>query len=139
MFRNGVVAKKCTTMKKTITPSLVLILIIINGCKPSAQPVDIHPTNLVGSWKAEFTTKIHPNLFLPQIEKDADATIGITIKPDGSANFQATESIQHDNVPQTETVSGSWKQLDDYLIVQRPNGDLSRSAFVTICKPIDRF
>jgi LysM repeat protein len=153
-------------MKKIIVLSLVLISVIITGCKPNTQATDdkrnadiealkqqlqtatdTHPANLVGKWKADVT-----------MENGADVTIGITTETNGAAVFgeQTTYTLARgDSLPliarefavpvnqilqanpgltgfnlsvgekiliQTETVSGTWKQTDDYLIVERPTG-----------------
>ncbi|MGO9585716.1 MAG: hypothetical protein ACLP2Y_05935 [Limisphaerales bacterium] len=111
-------------MKKIIALSLVFISVVISGCKPNTQPMDTHPASLVGKWKAEFTTKIRLNS-LTDIEREANVAIGITTETNGSANFEEIETIQNSNhvkSPQTETISGSWKQIGDYLIIERPNG-----------------
>ena len=108
-------------MKKIIAFSLVLILVIISGCKPNTQPADTHPANLVGKWKSDFTTKIQQGI----AEREANVTIGITTETNGSANFEEVVQIQSGKLgerPQTETISGTWKQTDDYLIIERPNG-----------------
>jgi hypothetical protein len=115
-------------MKKIIALSLVFVSVIITDCKANTPPtntplvVDTHPANLVGRWKAEFTTKIHPNFFLPGIEREANVTIGITTEMNGSANFEEIDAIQNIKSPRTETISGSWKQTDNYLIIEQPNG-----------------
>ena len=106
-------------MKKTIVLLLVFVSVILTGCK---QPIDTHPANLVGKWKADFTTKIQLNSI---VEREANVTIGITTETNGSANFEEVVQIQNGKLgerPQTETISGSWKQTDDYLIIERPNG-----------------
>jgi hypothetical protein len=54
-------------------------------------------------------------------EREANVTIGITTETNGSANFEEIEVAQN-LTPQTETISGSWKQTGDYLIIERPNG-----------------
>jgi LysM repeat protein len=147
VFRNGVVLEKAQTMKKIIVLSLVLISIIIIGCKPNTPPVaDTHPANLVGKWKAEA------------MEKEAEVTIEITTETNGEAVFSGQTAYtiaRGDSLPliaraysvpvnqilqanpgltmfnlsvgekiliQTETMSGTWKQTDDYLIIERPNG-----------------
>jgi hypothetical protein len=101
-------------MKKITALSLVLIPVVFSGCKP--QAIDTHPASLVGQWKANYTTKIQDGL----LEKDATVTIGINTETNGSANFEAV--VQVGRIPQTETISGNWKQTDDYLIIERPNG-----------------
>lgn len=82
-------------MKKIIALSLVLISVIITGCKPNTQAIDAkrnadiealkqqlrtvtntHPANLVGKWKAEITSV-----------KEADVTVGISIETNGTAVF----------------------------------------------------
>ncbi|MGD0252913.1 MAG: hypothetical protein ABSC01_09480 [Verrucomicrobiota bacterium] len=111
-------------MKKIIALLLVFVSVIITGCKPSTQPIDTHPANLVGKWKAEFTTKIRLNS-LTDIEREANVTIGITTETNGSANFEEAVQIQGGKLgerPQNETITGFWKQTDDYLIIERPNG-----------------
>ena len=108
-------------MKKIIALSLVFISVVISGCKPNTQPVDTHPASLVGKWKAEFTMKIRLNS-LTDIEREANVVIGITTETNGSANFEEIETIQNGKSPQTETISGFWKQTGDYLIIERPNG-----------------
>jgi len=120
VFRSGVVLKKAQTMKNITALLLVFVSVVISGCKPNTQPADTHPANLVGKWKAEFTTKIRSKLFNEE-EREANVTIGITTETNGSANFEEIEVIQH-FTPQTETISGSWKQTGDYLIIERPNG-----------------
>ena len=120
-FRSGVVLEKTQTMKKIIALSLVFISVVISGCKPNTQPVDTHPASLVGKWKAEFTMKIRLNS-LTDIEREANVVIGITTETNGSANFEEIETIQNGKSPQTETISGFWKQTGDYLIIERPNG-----------------
>jgi hypothetical protein len=107
-------------MKKITALSLVLISVIFSGCKP--QAIDTHPASLVGNWKAEFSAKVHPDALLPEVEKDVNVTVGITTETNGSANFEEIETIQNARTPQTETISGAWKQADDYLIIERPNG-----------------
>ena len=59
---------------------------------------------------------------LTDIEREANVVIGITTETNGSANFEEIETIQNGKSPQTETISGSWKQTGDYLIIERPNG-----------------
>jgi hypothetical protein len=115
------VLEKTQTMKKIIALSLVFISVVISGCKPNTQPVDTHPASLVGKWKAEFTMKIRLNS-LTDIEREANVVIGITTETNGSANFEEIETIQNGKSPQTETISGFWKQTGDYLIIERPNG-----------------
>jgi hypothetical protein len=108
-------------MKKIIALLPVFVLVIITGCK---QPIDTHTAILVGKWKAEFTTKIRLNS-LTDIEREANVTIGITTETNDSANFEQVVQIQSGRLgesPQTETISGTWKQADDYLIIERPNG-----------------
>ena len=118
MFRSGVVLKKAQTMKNITALLLVFVSVVISGCKPNTQPVDTHPASLVGKWKAEFTTKITS---LMASGREANVTIGITTETNGSANFEEIEVAQN-LTPQTETISGSWKQTGDYLIIERPNG-----------------
>ena len=107
-------------MKKIIALSFVLVPMIFTGCKPSAPPaVDTHPANLVGKWKAEFTTKIRLS---PLLEREANVTIEMTIDTNGLANFEEMDLIQNTTVPKTETISGPWKQTDNYLIIEQSNG-----------------
>jgi hypothetical protein len=107
-------------MNKIIALSLVLTSIVICGCNQNPPPADPHPANLVGKWKAEFTTKVPINP-LAKIDRDADVAVGIAMDTNGSADFEEIETIQNVRPPQTETISGSWKQADDYLIIERPN------------------
>ena len=107
-------------MKKITVLSLVLISIAFCGCN-SNIPVDTHPANLVGKWKAELATKIRTNPLL-NVERDANIAIGITTETNGAANFEEIVTIQNARSPQTENITGSWKQADDYLIIERPNG-----------------
>ena len=107
-------------MKKLIALSFVFVSVIITGCKPSAPPAaDTHPASLVGKWKAEFTTKVRLNGL---VERDASVTIGITTETNGSATFEDVEAIQNAKSPQSENITGTWKQTDDYWIIERPNG-----------------
>jgi len=135
-------------MKKIIALSLVFISAIIIGCKPNTPPVvDTHPANLVGKWKAEFTLvkgadttigittetsggailgeqtsyTIARGDSLPAIARAYSVTVDQILK----ANPGLTEfnlSVGEKILMQTETISGSWKQTDDYWIIERPNG-----------------
>jgi Phr family secreted Rap phosphatase inhibitor len=114
------VLEKAQTMKKITVLSFVLTSIVLCGCN-SNTPVDTHPANLAGNWKAEFTTKIRINP-LVNVEREANVTVGITTETNGSANFEEIATIQDVRSPQTENITGSWKLADDYLIIERPNG-----------------
>jgi hypothetical protein len=121
VFRTEVVLKKSTTMNKIIV--LAFTSLVICGCNQNPPPADPHPANLVGKWKAEFTTKVSINA-LAKIERDADVAIGLTTEANGSANFEEIATIQNVKAPQAEnlTINGIWKQAADYLIVEQPNG-----------------
>jgi LysM repeat protein len=109
-------------------------------------PADIHPANLIGRWKAEFTaasviigitTETKTNgeaTFVEQVDYtiargDTLATIAraysVTVNQILQANPGLTEfnlTVGKTILVQTETISGSWKHTDDYLIIERPNG-----------------
>jgi hypothetical protein len=107
-------------MQKIVIFSLVFLSAVITGCKPPPPPpVDTHPANFVGKWKAELTVKLPPNGL-----RTANLTIELTTESNGSANFEQTQQeigVKERN-PETETLSGTWKQIDDYLIVERTDG-----------------
>jgi LysM repeat protein len=135
-------------MKKIIALSLVLISAIISGCKPNTPPVvDTHPANLVGKWKAEFTPVKEADVTVGiSTETNGAAVFGeqaaytiargdtlpiiaraysVTVNQILKANPGLTEfnlSVGEKILIQTETISGTWKQTDDYLIIERPNG-----------------
>jgi hypothetical protein len=88
---------------------------MISGCKPKENPA-----NLVGKWKAEFTTKIPTNTLMEIDQGEANVT-EITTETNGSANLVIT-AVQNVQSPQTETITGTWKQADDFLIIERSNG-----------------
>jgi hypothetical protein len=95
--------------------SLVFFSLMISGCKPKENPA-----NLVGKWKAEFTTKIPTNTLMEINQGEANVT-EITTETNGSANLVIT-AVQNVQSPQTETITGTWKQADDFLIIERSNG-----------------
>jgi LysM repeat protein len=135
-------------MKKILALSLVSISVIITGCKPSTPPVaDTHPANLVGKWKAEVTMENGADVTigittetngaavfgeqttytlargdsLPLIAREFSVPVNQILQ----ANPGLTEfhlSVGEKILIQTETITGTWKQTDDYLIVERPNG-----------------
>lgn len=148
MFRIGSCAKKAQTMKKITALSIILISVIIGGCKPNIPPpVDTHPANLVGKWKAESTTGNEAN-FTEEIttETNGEAAFGqqesytvargdtlakiarlnsMTVNQILMANPGLTEfkfSVGEKILIRAETVSGSWKLTDDYLIIEQPDG-----------------
>ena len=88
--------------------------LIVTGCKPPVA--DTHPANIVGKWKAEFTTKV-PIMTKSEATKTVNLTIGITTDASGSANLEEAA----DNKV-LETISGTWKQIDDFLIIEKANG-----------------
>ena len=100
---------------------LAFASLVICGCNQNLPPADPHPANLVGKWKAEFTTKVPINL-LAKIEREADVTVGLAMEANAAANFQETVTLQEVKNPQTENINGTWKLADDYLIVEQPNG-----------------
>jgi LysM repeat protein len=108
---------------------------------------DTHPANLVGKWKADVTTENRADVTLGiTTETNGAAVFGgqttYTIaRGDGlpliarefsvpvnqilRANPGLTEfnlSVGEKILVQTETITGTWKQTDDYLIVEQPNG-----------------
>lgn len=102
--------------------SSVVLSAIITGCKP--PPVDTTPANMVGKWKAEFTTKIPKIVYKNQAgealdfrhQDVVDVSAEMNLDSTGSANFEADQDGQAQ-----ETISGTWKQIDDFLIIERPN------------------
>jgi hypothetical protein len=111
-------------MKKIIPLSLIIASALITGCKPTPPPaVDTHPANLVGKWKADFTTKIPSMIKRGQEEivnltqqKVINVTLQINLEAGGPASYEANQDGQSE-----ETISGSWKQIDDFLIIERSN------------------
>lgn len=111
-------------MKKITILALVVAAVITNGCKPTAQAVDTHPANLAGKWKAEFKAEVRANSLM-ETEKEANVTIGITTETNGMANFAEIVQVPNSKMsakPQTETISGSWKQIENYLIIEQSGG-----------------
>jgi LysM repeat protein len=110
-------------------------------------PVDTHPAILVGNWKAEFTPVKEADVTIgittetngkAVFGEQATYTIarGDTLATIARANSVTVNQILKANpglnevflpvgnkiLIQAETISGSWKQTDDYLIIERPNG-----------------
>lgn len=114
------------TKKLTVVSFVVLSAIIITGCKP--PPVDTNPANTAGKWKAEFTTKTPLVLLKNQKEemislernKDVDVSVEMNLDSSGSATFEADQD-DNQNGQAPESITGTWKQLDDFLIIERPN------------------
>jgi hypothetical protein len=108
-------------MNKIIILSLALTSLLICGCHQNPALADLHLANFVGKWKAEFTTKFRLNA-LGNNEKEANVALSMTTGANGSANFEEIATIQNVRTPQTENINGTWKQADDYLIIEQPNG-----------------
>lgn len=95
--------------------SLVFFSVMISGCMPKENPA-----NLVGKWKAEFTTTTPTNTLMEIDQGEANVT-EITTETNGAANL-VISAVQKAPAPQTETITGTWKQAGDFLIIERPNG-----------------
>ena len=95
--------------------SLVFLSLVISGCTPQENP-----PNLVGKWQAEFTTKIPTNTLMQIDQGEANVT-EITTETNGAANL-VISAVQKAPAPQTETITGTWKQAGDFLVIERPNG-----------------
>jgi hypothetical protein len=109
--------KKLIISPKTVCLllSLAVFSIMISGCKPKPNPA-----NLVGKWKAEFTSKIATNTVM-QIDEGAANVISITTETNGAASLEMA-AIQNAQSPKTETITGSWEQVGDFFILERTNG-----------------
>jgi LysM repeat protein len=108
---------------------------------------DTHPANLVGKWKAEFTPVKEADVTvgitteangaavfgeqtaytiargdtLPLIARAYSVTVNQILQANpGLSEFNL--SVGQKILTQTETISGTWKHTDDYLIIERPNG-----------------
>jgi len=95
--------------------TLVFFSVMISGCTPQENPA-----NLVGKWQAEFTTKIPTNTLM-EIDQGEPNVSQITTETNGSADL-IISTVQNVQSNQNETITGTWKQAGDFLIIERPNG-----------------
>jgi hypothetical protein len=95
--------------------SIAFFSVMICGCKPKANPA-----NLVGKWKAEFTSKIPTNTVM-QIDEEAANVIGITTETNGAASLEIA-AVQKGQSEKAETITGSWEQAGDFFVIEQTNG-----------------